>query len=360
MHVGLVANTAWLDDELLNFQHLVVGLIDEQVRVTQIVPSVLPTDDASAFAAHVTWEESRWPTLNRHRLRWLRRLLGEAGVELIHAMDVPAWSGAVALGRAIDSAVLLNVNTSHDLSLLARLTRAANPSQVALLTTSEPLERAVRQMVAPAFTVETVPPGVHPGRPPRQRDPEDPLCAVISGSGRPCEYYEVLLEALVDFVRAYPQTQFFFDGRGSDQHALWQRVSRHGLLTNVSLIPRRLGHDELLVRADVLIHPEPSERVRSLTLQAMANGMPVVALADPWVDHLINDETAWVVPQARARRWLEPLNRLMEEPHAAAELGRRAAMWIRRHRLTSQQVSRTLGLYRTMIGEPLRFPARMA
>ncbi len=193
--------------------------------------------------------------------------------------------------------------------------------RTALVSTSEPLGRVVSQHMDPAFTMETIPPGVHPGRPVRHRGDDDALCAVVSGSGQLDTYYEALLHAMREFIAAYPQAQFFFDGRGSDQHAIWQFASRLGLLHNISLVPRRWGHHELLVCADVLIHPQPANRARSLTLQAMANAVPVIAMDDAWVDHFVDGETAWVVPQAHSHAWVEVLDRL----HAPA--GFRGAAW---------------------------------
>ena len=360
MHVALLANSGWLDDELLNFQHLVVGLIDEQVRVTQVVPPVLGADDTSAFAELLVWRESRWPAWNRLRLHRLDRALTGLHVDLIHVMDAALWPGAAAVSRSLGIPAVYNVNTPDDLRSLPRLLRATAPARTAWVATSAPVGRALAAELEPSHKLETIPPGVHPGEPVRQRAADDALCAVISGDGQSDAYYDALMRALVEFTRRCPQAQFFLDGRGSDQHALWQMASRRGLLSNLSLVPRRLGHHELLVRADVLIHPQPSHRARSLTLQAMANAVPVIAMDDGWVDHLIDGETAWIVPQAHSHAWLERLSWLVGQPEAAEALGQRALSWVREHRLASQQVGATLDLYRGMTGETLKFPAKEA
>ena len=38
MHAALLANSAWLGEEAHTLRQLVVGLVDEQVRVTRVVP----------------------------------------------------------------------------------------------------------------------------------------------------------------------------------------------------------------------------------------------------------------------------------------------------------------------------------
>ena len=58
MHVALLANEAWLDDELVTFEQLVVGLVDEQVRITRVVPAGVEGSglgDSPMFGQRLTW-----------------------------------------------------------------------------------------------------------------------------------------------------------------------------------------------------------------------------------------------------------------------------------------------------------------
>src|SRR5690606_29911364 len=86
MHVALLANTAWLDEELAMFRHLVVGLIDEQVRVAQVVPEEMAGEEFSAFGDRITWRPSRWGMVQRQRLTSLATRLDRLGIDLIHAL----------------------------------------------------------------------------------------------------------------------------------------------------------------------------------------------------------------------------------------------------------------------------------
>jgi glycosyltransferase involved in cell wall biosynthesis len=128
------------------------------------------------------------------------------------------------------------------------------------------------------------------------------------------------------------------------------------VLSNISLTPRRLGHRELLLRADVLIHPQPLGMSRSLTLAAMAHGVPIVAQDDPWLDYLIDDQTTWIVEGPHVDEWVERLLRLMERPEDGLALARSARDWVRQHRQATTSVDRMLHMYRRMTGETLKFP----
>lgn len=360
MHVALLTNSAWLDDELTSFKRLVVGLIDEQVRVAQVMPQQTDVDNSSVFGERITWNESRWSFINRFRLGKLDTVLEELEIDVIHALDGKLWSGAAKLGESLDVPVVFTANCSKELARLGRLMRKVSPTQAAFSATTEPMVQAIRELVDPAYTVTLTPPGVHPVKSDEHAGERTALCAVVSGDGIFDEHYQALLNGIARFSREQPQCQFFFDGRGSDQHQIWQAASRLGLLGNLSLVPRGLSRRELLVRADVFLQPQPAGRSRWLTLQAMAHGVPVIAREDPWLDYLIDGETAWLVRASEPRAWHEQLTHLVEQPASATELGKRSRQWISQHRLASHCVTSILELYRRVTGESIKFPTEAA
>jgi glycosyltransferase involved in cell wall biosynthesis len=359
MHVGLLANTEWLDEELALLRHLVVGLIDEQVRVAQVVPETLGLDELSVFGQQVLWAESRFAAINWHRLRRLAPTLREANIDLLHVLDGGLWWPGLMLGQALNASVVLQANAAADLrriERLQRLPRRLGDGSVCFAATTEPLAEAVRSRVGESAEVHTLAPGVHVQQPaPTPRDPGQPLAAVVSGDGRLDADYQALLGGMAQFIDQRPESQFFFDGQGSDQHKLWREAARLNLLANMSFIPRRLGHREMLLRADVLIQPQALGRSRSLTLQAMAHGLPILAKADPWLDYLIPDTTAWVVEQPAVATWTQWLDRLVQSPAEAAALGQSAQGWVGQHRVAADQIARALAIYRQATGEAIPF-----
>ena len=358
MHVALLANTGWLDEELSLFRQLVVGLIDEQVRVAQVVPEALTLDELSVFGEQVVWTESSLSVINWRRLSRLGGPLGQMGVDLVHALDGALWWPALSLARAMDRPVVLQANAAEDVARAQRLSRWLRGEGVSLAATTEPLAGALREVVGEAVAVELIPQGVHPqsgsGGPVRGAD--QPMSVVVSGDGRVDDPYLGLLTGMEQVARKAPLTQFFFDGLGSDQHRLWREARRRQLLPNMSFIPRRLGHREMLLRADALVQPQALGRSRSLTLQAMARALPIVAHQDPWLDYLLHDQTAWVVEDGSAETWVTELTRLLDQPEAGHALGRRAEQWVREQRLASQRIAKVLDLYRRLSGAAIPFP----
>ena len=357
MHIALIANASWLDEELSQFRYLVVGLIDEQVHVAQVLPDGIPGDEISGFAHCVSWRDSRWSLCRSFSLRRQAETLEHLGVDLFHALDVQVWGGTVALAKKLGVPAVLSTSCASDLSQVDRLRRAVEDRRLAFSAATDPLARAIADKIGDDSVVRVIPPGVHVPKAPITETLEDrPLCAVISGSGQADAEYESLFEAMRSVIAAHPQTQFFMDNQGSDPHTLWRMADRYGVLSNTSIVPRRLGHRELLLRAGVLIHPQPLGRARSLTLQAMAAGIPVIARLDPWLDYLLENHTAWLVEEADPRRWEQLILRLLVNRDAGRQLGLRARQWVSEHHVAAQQVAATLQFYQRQTGESLKFP----
>jgi glycosyl transferase family 1 len=357
MHVALLTNRAWLDEELVSFQHMVVGLIGEQVRVAQVVPEDVSSEDLSAFGECVPWLETSVVLLNRYRVGQLNGVLEGLGVDLIHALDGRMWHGGLKLAEAMDVPIVLSANSMLDIPLSRKVLGRVDVSRVAVSGATEPITGAIREAAGSELLIRCIQTGVHQhdGGPPSLGEDET-MCAIVSGNGVWDADYDALLEGIAEFVKRWPMSQFFFDGQGAGQHQLWKNASEMGLMGNLSLTPRRLGHREMLLRAHALIHPQALGRSRSLTLGAMARGLPVIAREDGYLDYLIDGETAVVLSEPGAEDWSAQLERLMTERRWIAELGRRAMSWMNQHRTTSNQINGVLDMYRRMAGQTIPFP----
>lgn len=357
MNVVLLADSDWLEEELHSLQHLIVGLVDERIRVIQAVPDDAPAPPTTLTCQKVTWSESRWTEMNRWRLRGLEGALQPLEPSLIHCLTSGLWRPAVELGEELSVPVVLGAGSHAALDRVDRTLRDANPARIAFAAGTEPIAQALRQRVDPAIVVAHVPVGAHVSEEGHGCAGADSLCGIVSGDGEMDEHYEALLRGLASIIERHPSTQFFFEGRSNDQHELWRSARKLGLLANISMIPRRLGHRELLLSADVMLHPQPLGTARTITLEAMAHGLAVIAHHDPWLDYLHPDQTAWVLKDPTADDWRRSLERVIDEPQAASELGARARQWVREGRLVSDQLAKVVDLYRRVTGATLAFKA---
>lgn len=356
MHVALLANTAWLDEELATLKHLVVGLLDEQIRVTEVVPERLSVEETGDLIERIAWNESRWPTLNHERVIRLQERLRMLDVDLLHAMDGRLWRSTASLAERMNLPAVFSASSYLDMRPAKLLAKRINPQRVAFTAATEPIAQGLREHLGTNILVQTIGHGVYPTTGRTDAFTSKSLCAIVAGNGVLDANYQSLLEGIVDFLAIQSEAQFFFDGQDSDQHQLWKAASRLGLLANLSLIPRRLGHRELLLRADVLIQPQALGKARSLTLMAMAHGLPILAHEDYWLDYLIDNQTAWLVTHPTAETWARSLQRVVNDKSQANELGQRARKWVIAQHSASKQVRGVLDTYRRLTGKTLKFP----
>jgi len=356
MQVALLADRGWLDESLTLLRYLAVGLVDDRVRVQQVVPEGIDLSEVSVFGQQLTFNETAWPTRLQRRLAKLREPLKSSGVELLHALSCRMWMGAAALASAMDVPAVLTINGEGDLEHVARAAAALPAGRGAFLAATAPLADAARESAGDYAPVETVRFGVHAAsRPAPSREPDEPLCIVVTGNGQHDAHYEAFLVGLAQLVREQPGVQCFIDGQAHDQHGIWQAARRLDLLGHVSLIPRRLGHREMLLRAHVMVQPQPLGAARMVTLQAFANGVAVLAVDDPWLDYLHHDQTAWVLHNAEPDAWTAWLRRVCDDPAGSAALGQRARAWVGEHRVAADFLTGVLRHYRGLMGESLRF-----
>lgn len=356
MHAALMADTAWMANELAMFKFLVVGLMGEQVRVAQVVPARTTDQQTSAFGHRVTWRDSRFDLVRSRRLAALAGELDELRVNVLHALDGRLWAGALRLAERLGVPAVLNVACVQDVTRARNLRRTIAACRTAFAAATEPLAQAIREHAADPTLVRHLPPGAHMPAEAVCPKSNDALCLVITGNGVYDMQYQMLFEALRLFIEDNRDTLLFFDSQGGDQHPLWQAARRHGVLANSSMIPTYINHREMLSGAHALVQPQALGQARSVTLQAMACGLPVLARQDEWLDYLIDDRTAWTTEQGDVEDWLRLFRRVRDDAGAARQVGQTARQWAQQHHLAAAQVEHTIDLYRQLTGEAYRFP----
>ncbi|MCX5659406.1 MAG: glycosyltransferase family 4 protein [Planctomycetota bacterium] len=358
MRVAMISNNAWLDEELATLQQLAGGLAEAGVQAVQVLPNDLDPDEAAGMGDCVGWADSAWSSLRSLRLRRLADRLEELDVDVVHALDGRLWTGALQLARRMDVPSVLTAGSRTDVALAERLRPAIERAKAVVIATTIPLGDALGKALGPDVPLHVIHPGVPaPENPPAPFSTgEGIFCAAVCGSGIYDADCQAFFEALPTIIEEFPQGQFFLDGQGRDQHPLWQAARKHKLLANVSMVPRRLGRRELLLRADLLIQPQPLGRSRGLVLQALARGVPVLACADPWLDYLVDDQSAWLVESPTPEGWQELLRRAAGDAPRARALGGRARHWVRPRHDLAGQVNLTARVYRQLTGQVIRFP----
>lgn len=170
-----------------------------------------------------------------------------------------------------------------------------------------------------------------------------------------------LLDALPHARQHCPQLLLLIAGEGPAQHELQQRVQREGLgdaVRFIGYLDRRQDLPACYAAADVFAFASRTETQGLVLLEAMAAGLPVVALADMGTTDILGPGKGAVVPVAEPAAFGAALGCLLDDSERrwqlAAEAREQAACWS-----DSAMAARLATLYRTLARCPVR-PAAAA
>jgi glycosyltransferase involved in cell wall biosynthesis len=141
---------------------------------------------------------------------------------------------------------------------------------------------------------------------------------------------------------------FFAEAEAVHVSGIWPLVRRLGLSERFTLAPDVEARRELALRGDALVLPEALGEHRTLTLDAMAAGMVVIAAADPLVSVLVDTRTARLVDKPSAERWAGALRWLAESRDPARALALAAREHVRAQCRASAHVAAVMDAYEWM------------
>ena len=154
-----------------------------------------------------------------------------------------------------------------------------------------------------------------------ERSDEEVVFAVI-GEGKDLAAYRDLLGGIRRLVDERHQVQVVLEIKGPHGHDVWRCARSLELLPFVSSIADAGPMRTPLMQCDALVVPERTGVMRSVLIEAMAAGVPVVAASDPMLRGVLGPDTAEIVETPSPERWFRTLTTLIADPAATR---RRAA-----------------------------------
>ncbi len=340
-----------------------VGLMAEGMQLTRIVPESLADDTLDegekriALATRIETPMDVLPWMRRTRAARLAEIMDRNLPNVIYAVGETAWQVAMDLGKCIDRPVLLDL---HSIEQVRLVPTPRDDSPVAgYIVPTRPIAEALQRRV-PAELISVVHIGValpaELHQP--QRCPDQIPVAAIIGNCREKQAYRTLLEGIKLVVPHIPDLQVLLELRGPLEHDVWRECDRLELLNRISSIADASHYRTLLTGCDLLLMPERTGQVRSIVLEAMAFGLPIVTNAHPALDFLIDGQTAQFVQQLTPHAWASAIQELLLNPDAARKLGLQARKLIATSYRSSDQVTRLMETFeRTVSGGALPFAA---
>lgn len=362
MRILIIADAAFAGRERGMLSRLEVGLADEGIRVVHAIPRrSAHWYHADVFTQLVPYEDRGMVISRPWRARQvIRDLQTRAGgesqpIDIVHAFGAPAWPIAAELARMSGAALALEIDSAVSAAKARSAKAGAGP--LYFLLPDPALERLVRGDDV-GVQVRATPWGVHTPALPHDLFGNGLSVMLLAGTSNPRAVAESL-EGLAAAAQACPQLMIFAEDAAVAAAGGWGLLKRLGLTDRATLVPDMEARRELTLRADVLLLPEAGGEHRSLTLDAMAAGMLVLAAADPAVSVLIDGKTARTVAKSGAAAWREAMEWVIRSPDPARALGLSAREHIRAHHRASSHVASVLGAYEWMMsGTSIPFTAR--
>lgn len=321
LHVAMVLDGDAVATEGPMINRLAVGLVADGRRVSFVLdpetaPLLPPLAGVDRF--EVPFRVPPWRRETRRRL--LEALTERRPPDAVLARGRAAWTVARELAEVRDRPLAVDSWDLDHVRGLVRLTRR-DPDLLVLAPTRTLAERLRTRI--DADRVRFVPVGVPVPAEPAEvmADPERSIAIAVLGPARQATVWRSVAAALVEATTRVPQAHVFLECVGPAAHAAWREMRRAHLLERLSCLDEAAGVRPLLTRCDLLVVPEPPGRVRSLILEAIGRGVPVIASPSPCLDMLEDGRSGDLVPEPDADAWTERLLARLQAPDAARALG---------------------------------------
>jgi len=366
MHLAIVIDDERLEQEQSLLHRLCIGLMSDGVQVTRIVPDSIQQERIDqgeqriALAARVQTSLRVLPWMRANRLAKLLGSMERSQPDVIYAVGTKAWTIAGDLAHALDRPLLIDV-WSVSVAESMRHVSSHLPSGVAVagfIAPCDGIANVLRQRVDPAL-VAVIPMGVPvPAQVrPVMRNP-DAACLAMLGRCRDVAAYQSLLAGLSRVLKQFRGVQLVIELRGPGEHEIWREAERLELLGAVSAIGSASLYRDLLVGCDAIVMPEVGGELRSIMLECMASGVPIVANEDAALNMLAAGDLSATVAAPGPEAWATLLSRLLQEPEWTRSLGQQVRSIVNDQHRSSRHAERMISLMdQVKTGGSLRFDA---
>jgi glycosyltransferase involved in cell wall biosynthesis len=189
----------------------------------------------------------------------------------------------------------------------------------------------------------------------------DPILVIVARL-EPQKGHRILLEALRDVRKDFPNIRLVVAGEGSQRSDLESRTSELDLTDAVRFIGYPPDVREWLALATLTVLPSFHEGLPVTPIESLACGKPVVATAvDGTTEVVIDGKTGLTVPPGDPRALADAICRLLRNPDLARTLADEGRRWVLKNFSVEHLIERTEQFYLDHLEnkQPRNKPARL-
>jgi glycosyltransferase involved in cell wall biosynthesis len=292
-------------------------------------------------------------------VRGLARFAREQGIEIVHAHAARDYHLAALAVRFAPGARL--VLTRHVLFPLRTINRPVLSRVDRVIAVSEAVAESLRQNgVIESSRITVVYNGIDVGRFAQASEglgarDDGPALVGTVGHLAPIKGHDVFVRAAALIAARRERVRFVVIGEDKSpemehRRSLEKLVTELGLNDVVTLPGWREDMPAALSSFTVFVSAARSEPFGLAIVEAMAAGLPVVATASEGAVEIIEDgDTGKLVPVDDPEALAEAINKLLDDPHERARLGRNALVAARERFSLQRMATDTEQVYREVL-----------
>ncbi len=355
MRALIIVDRLFAQHERAMIERTAIGLLDEDVETRLVIPDLgeFETTRLGVLIPQIKYKDRGLSfTLKIRVMNIVRALDAGRGTDhqwdIIHAFGGQSWSLAYELARALDSALVLELWRA---GLITRAAGFARNCEVPYLFTApdHSIERAASS-AGVRLPIHVAPWGVPvPQKPRAILEDGKSVSIVFHSSGRNRAECVTAFDGVLDAIGDRGDIHLFVNLQAIERAGLWARAKKANMLGALTIIDRIEDQRELALNADLLVYPDTVHEHRSFLLEAMANGLCVVAATAGQCSTLIDDETASIVHKLNQTQWRDKVQSLIMDPANARRIGMNAWTHIRDQRKVSTHIGATTDAYARLL-----------
>ena len=329
MTVSIIMSKDRIEQEHAMLNRLAVGLMDDGTQVVQVAPTSsnedTPFEQSTSLAQRIYAPMPVSMLLRKARRDEVVQALDKANTTIIAAFGKQATQLALDVAPVLSVSVLSEVVSMKD----ANRTRTSSPIWRWFAATPT-IERTIASRVGQERTA-LVPLGVavHDTNNFNTQTSREFCITILDAAGDP-KATQSILEALQDEHGVH----LFLELTGRHQHRVWRTVKDLGMLERVTCL-RNVGElRSLISQTSLIILPSHKMPIRTVFLEAMRCGVPIISPEITGFDMLVDEETALIVDGD----WKEPIHRIIKNPDIGHRIGAAGSELVATHYGSATQI----------------------
>jgi glycosyltransferase involved in cell wall biosynthesis len=351
----LIAGPTAIERHGSAMRYLQLGLIDEPIDTVLVLPDYRRALSVAAPAAkRIAHHKAGWPMVHWARRRTVSRATSAirsfrpGSPVVVHALDIESLPMATQIANAANGRLIVTLSSFDEIQSAefrqasGRLSFVVSASRV--LADRMPVLSIPVEVIHAGVVVRDEPVAFHGSI--------SAASILYVGPLHHAAECDTLLKAVRQVSEQAQTLPVFLVGKGPAELELRALARTLGMADQATFTGRLENWRPAVEAADIFCLPSAAGDVREEPLQALGDGLAVIAARSSIYDCLRHEETALLFPGGDAAALADAIIRLISDPASARNLARQGQTYVREHLSVGRMVADYVRLYRAAAAGP--------